>query len=66
MGDISRQFKQTSWMALWVDFRVITVPDCLRFKDGKAIGKWLVWNQTGKFVYGSRVQEPYDFIGHLK
>jgi hypothetical protein len=65
-GIFLRQFKQNQLDGLWVDFKGDHCADCLRFKDGKAIGKWLVWNQTGSLYMEAEFKQPYDFIGHLK
>lgn len=61
-----RQFKHGRLDGLWVDFDRGHCAAWMRFKDGKAFGKWLVWDRTGSLYMKMEFKEPYDFIGHLK
>lgn len=60
-----RQFKHWQLDGLWVDFDRGHCAAWMRFKDGNAIGKWLVWNQSGSLYMEAEFKEPFDFIGHL-
>lgn len=63
--DAFRQFKHWQLDGLWADFDGSHCSSWMRFKDGKAVGKWLVWNKTGSLYMEAEFKEPFDFIGHL-
>ena len=60
-----RQFKHKQLNGLWADFEDDHCSDWMCFTNGKAVGKWLVWNRTGSLYMEAEFKEPYDFIGHL-
>jgi hypothetical protein len=60
-----RQFKHGKLDGLWADFESNHCAGWMHFTDGKAVGKWLVWNRTGSLFMEAEFKEPYDFIGHL-
>lgn len=60
-----RQFKHGQLDGLWADFDGDHCSAWMRFSNGKAIGKWLVWNRTGSLYMEAEFKQPFDFIGHL-
>lgn len=60
-----RQFKHGQLDGLWADFDGGRCSSWMRFSEGKAVGKWLVWNRTGSLYMEAEFKAPYDFIGRL-
>jgi hypothetical protein len=60
-----RQFKHSQLNGLWADFEGDHCAGWMRFVNGKAVGKWLVWNRTGSLYMEAEFKAPYDFIGHI-
>jgi len=57
-----RAVKQGKLDGLWADFSKGRCVDWMRFKDGKAVGKYLVWNAGGTLYMEADFKEPYDFF----
>jgi hypothetical protein len=60
-----RQFKHGQLDGLWADFESGHCSAWMHFANGKAVGKWLMWNKTGSLYIKAKFKQPYDFIGHL-
>lgn len=60
-----RQFKHGKLDGLWVDFKGGHCLDWLRFRHGKAVGKWLVWNEAGTLYMEAKFKRPCDLIGPI-
>jgi hypothetical protein len=38
----------------------------MRFVNGKAVGKWIVWGTEGELLIEAEFKEPYDFFKHSR
>ena len=60
-----RQFKHGQLNGLWADFESDRCSAWMRFTNGKALGKWLVWNREGSLYMEAEFKEPFDFLRYL-
>lgn len=60
-----RQFKSGQLNGLWADFEGGHCVAWLHFVKGKAVGKWLVWNEAGTLYMEAKFKKPYDLVGPI-
>ena len=60
-----RQFKHGELDGLWADFEDGRCSAWMRFRGGKAVGQWLVWNKPGTLYMVMKFKQPFDYMGWL-
>jgi antitoxin component YwqK of YwqJK toxin-antitoxin module len=60
-----RQFKNGQLDGLWIDCEDGHCAALMRFVNGKAVGKWLMWNRGGDEYMEADFEKPFDYFGHL-